>query len=94
MLLFIKHIIRRMVELARRIWSILIPAFVGLIGISLYTIYWLDGKWYQALVSISLAILALICLVIGVIMLIYDFKTTWRKEHNLLWLWSQRKKNL
>ncbi len=70
-----------MLEFARRIWSILIPAFVGLIGISLYTVYWLNGEWYQGIVSISLAILALISLVTGIWALVYDFKKTWRGSH-------------
>ncbi len=83
MLRFIKRIIRRMNQYARRIYSILIPAFVGLIGVSLYSVSWLDGKSYQGLVSISLAILASMCLVIAIYAFIYDTITTFHKRRLL-----------
>jgi len=67
-------------QYSRRLWSICLPAFVGIIGISLYTVSWLDGKYYQELVSISLAILALICFIITIYALSYDTKTTFHKH--------------
>ena len=80
MLRFVRCIIQRMRDFARRVWSICLSLFgVFLIG-SLQALIFLNDKSYQFLVSISLIILALICLVIGVVMLIYDFKTTRRKD--------------
>lgn len=81
MLSLIKRIILRMKEIARKIWSILIPVFVVLIGFIIQALIFLEGKSYQTLILILLASLALICLVVGVTMLIYDFRITWKKEH-------------
>jgi membrane protein YdbS with pleckstrin-like domain len=74
-----KRIIRRMLELARRLWSICIPAFAVLAVGGCAPLYYLDGKWYQLLVSILLWFLALMCLILAVITLTYDFKITRRK---------------
>lgn len=69
-----------MLDFARRTWKIFIPAFAVLIVGSVSALIWLDGKWYHYLISISLAILALIALIIGLIAFIYDFKDTHRKD--------------
>lgn len=83
MLPFIKRIIRRMNQYARRIWSICFSLFgVFIIG-GLQAIIFLDGKQYQKLVLILLAILALICLSIALYAVSYDTMTTFRK-HRLL----------
>ena len=83
MLGFINRIIQRMNQYVRRLWSICIPAFVLLIGFTIQALLFLDGKPYQQLVLISLAILALICFIIAIYALSYDTKTTFRK-HRLL----------
>ena len=83
MLSYIKRIIRRMNQYARRIWSICFPAFVLLIGFTIQALIFLDGKAYQNLVLISLAILALICLIIALYTFSCDTITTFRK-HRLL----------
>ena len=73
-------IIRRMQELARLIWSICFSLFGVSVGFVVQALIFLDGKSYQKVVLIILACLVLICLGIGTIMLIYDVKTTRRKE--------------
>jgi hypothetical protein len=69
-----------MVDLARRLWSIFIPGFIACVLGIVQSLIWLDGKWYQNLVSISLGFLALICLILGGITLFYDVRDTLRKE--------------
>jgi membrane protein YdbS with pleckstrin-like domain len=77
----LKRIIRRMLEFARRLWSICIPAFAVLVVGGCAPLYYLDGKWYQLLVSIIVWFLALICLIIAIITLNYDFRITWQKYY-------------
>jgi uncharacterized membrane protein len=69
-----------MLELARRLWSICIPAFAVLAVGGCAPLYFLDGKSYQLFLSIILWFLALICLVIAIATLNYDFRVTWRKH--------------
>jgi uncharacterized membrane protein len=70
-----------MLEFARRLWSICIPAFAVLAVGGCAPLYYLDGKWYQYLVSIILWFLALTCLIIVIITLTYDLRVTWRKYY-------------
>jgi hypothetical protein len=70
-----------MKEIARRLWEICFSAFVVLIVGSTAPLYYLNGKWYQYLVSFFLVFLALVCLVISIVAFRYDFKHTWGKEH-------------
>ena len=81
MLINWKRIIHRVLELARRLWQIFVPAFAILAVGGCAPLYYLDGKWYQLLVSITLWFLALICLIIAVIALTYDIKDTRRKDY-------------
>ncbi len=74
MLFFIKRIIQHMKEIARMLWTICFPAFIALILGMVQVLIFLEGKSYQKSVLILLASLALLCLTIGIIMLIYDFK--------------------
>jgi len=83
MLEFMKRIIRRMNQYARRLWTICFSAFVLLIGFTIQALISLDGKPYQKLVLILLAILAFVCLIIALYTLSYDTITTFRK-HRLL----------
>jgi hypothetical protein len=69
-----------MFELARRFWSIYIPAFAVFAVGGCAPLYYLDGKWYQVLISITLWTLALFCLIISIITLNYDFRVTWRRH--------------
>ena len=78
--IIIKRIIRHMLEFARRVWQIFIPAFAVLIVGSVSALIWLGNTWYHYLVSMVLAILAVIALIIGVVAFICDFKDTRRKD--------------
>ena len=69
-------------QYARRIWSILIPVFAILIGFIIQALIFLDGKAYQILVLISVAIIALICLIIAGFALAYDTKITFREARS------------
>jgi len=68
-----------MLDLARRLWTIFIPAFFACAVGIVEALARLNDKWYQNLISISLAILALICLIIGGTALFYDARDTYRK---------------
>ena len=76
-----KRIIRRMLQYARRIWSICFSALGGILLVSVQVLIFLDGKCYQGLVFYILGFLALISLAIGIVPFIYDTKTTFRQNH-------------
>jgi hypothetical protein len=80
---WIQNIIRRMQLYARRIWSILLPAFFVLIGAIVSALILLDGKSYQWLVLVVLGVLAVACLTVSIILLVYDGVTTHRKDRIL-----------
>ena len=69
-----------MQEFSKRCWQVFFPLFVAFLLGSLQSLLWLNDKWYQNFVSISLAFLALVALVISVIAFVYDFKDTRKKE--------------
>ncbi len=83
MIKFIKRIIQRMKQYARRYCSICFSAFILLIVGMIPVLIALDGKWYQGLALIILATIALICLVVTIITFTFDTITTFRK-HRLL----------
>ncbi|MFC2072018.1 hypothetical protein ACFLUU_04790 [Chloroflexota bacterium] len=83
MIKFIERIIRRMKEIARTMWTVCYSLFgVFIIG-GVQALIFLDGKSYQGLVLISLAILALVCLIIALYTSSYDIITTFRRHRRL-----------
>jgi hypothetical protein len=69
-----------MLELARRLWSIFIPAFAVLTVGGFAPFYYLEGDSYKLLIAIILWSLAFVCLVIAVIALWYDIADTIKKH--------------
>jgi hypothetical protein len=74
------RIIRLMIEISRRIWSICFPAF-AVLAVGGCTPLYVSGFEYQLQVAIPLWVLSFICLVVAIIAFRYDFKITYRKHY-------------
>lgn len=78
----ISCIIFRMIELYKRCWQVFFPLF-GLFtlgSLQSYIYLFLEGRPYGCLISIILAVMAVICLLIGIIAFIFDVKDSRRKD--------------
>jgi len=69
-----------MQEFSKRCWQVFFPLFVAFLLGSLQSLLWLNDKWYQNLVSISLASLALVSLVIAITAFVYDIRDIRKKD--------------
>jgi hypothetical protein len=69
-----------MLEFSKRCWQVFFPLFAAFLLGSLQSLIWLNGKWYQNLISISLAFLALVALVIAIIAFVYDIRDIRKKD--------------
>jgi len=75
---YIICIIRHMLEIYKQCWKVFFPLFgVFLLG-GVQTYIFL--KDYQIPVTITLLILAVICLIIGIIAFVYDIQDAHRKD--------------
>lgn len=84
MLWFVKHIIGRMSDLAKRWGPAFFVTFPVLLGLSLTALYLYlkDFNLYQYIIFILLAALALFCLTLAIMALIYDIKEARRKDRD------------
>jgi uncharacterized membrane protein len=77
----LKRIKCHMKEIARIVWSVGFPVF-AVFAVGATTPYcFLQGEWYEYLISGLLALMAIICLIISIYAFIYDYRQTWLKEH-------------
>jgi tellurite resistance protein TehA-like permease len=70
-----------MLELARRIWQIFIPAFAVLAGSGVAAFYYFDGKDYQLTFAITLWSFASFFFLIGMIAFICDCVNVYKKHY-------------
>ena len=72
------YIIQHMLEVYKRSWQVFFPLFgVFLLG-AVQTYIFLED--YQIPITITLLILAMICIIIGIIVFVYDIKNAHRRD--------------
>lgn len=74
------HIIRQMLDFYRRVWQASFAGFLVAVGLSIQAIIYLKGSWYMLLLAIPLLIVSLICLVVALIGLRYDYRDARRRD--------------
>ena len=80
MITFAYDIIRRMQEIARRLWTAFFSAFIAIILGMIQVIVFVKGSWLIPLLVI-LVVAGFLCFSVAIWAFVYDLKHTWEKEH-------------
>ncbi len=77
-MMYLKCIIQHMLEIYKRSWQVFFSLFGIFLLLALQSYIFLED--YQIPVTITLLILAVICLIIGIIAFVYDIKDGRQKD--------------